>query len=277
MSFDSHCHLTSERFQDDRGDVLARARAAGVAGMVCIASTPEDAWDAVALADAEPDVWATAGVHPHEAGNVGEGWQETVASLLVHPRVVAVGECGLDYHYDYGPRAAQLQVLAAQVTLARRFDLPLVIHSRSADEDMIRILEDLPDGVRGVLHCFTGGDELLEAGLERDWYVSFSGIATFRTFEAQAQVCRVPEDRILVETDSPYLAPVPHRGKRNEPAFVVETTRRVAEIRGEDPEAFARRVVRNARAFYRLDRPRADGYTADAAGRPTDSVPEEEL
>jgi len=245
--------------------------------MVCIASTPDDAWEAVALAEAESDVWATAGVHPHEAGNAPDGWQETVASLLVHPRVVAVGECGLDYHYDYGPRGAQLRVLSAQVTLAQRFDLPLVVHARSADEDMIRILEDLPDGVRGVLHCFTGGDELLEAGIERGWYVSFSGIAPFRKFEIEEHVRRVPADRILVETDSPYLAPVPHRGKRNEPSFVVETTRRLAQIRGEDPGAFAEQVTRNARAFYRLDRPRTDGYAADSAGTPTDSVPGEEL
>jgi TatD DNase family protein len=252
MSFDSHCHLTADVFREDREDVLARAREAGVTGMVCIASTPADAGAALELAQSNPDVWATAGVHPHEAGQVAPGWEEEVERLLVHPRVVAVGECGLDFHYDFGPREAQFRVLETQVEMAGRHDLPLVIHSRSADEDMVAVLRSLPAGVRGVLHCFTAGDALLEAGLDAGWYVSFSGITTFRRFDGHDQVRRVPEDRILVETDSPYLAPVPFRGKRNEPAHVLHTTRRVAEIRGVDPESFARTVSRNARAFYRL-------------------------
>jgi TatD DNase family protein len=253
MSFDSHCHLTAAVFREDRDAVLARARQAGVAGMVCIASTPADAEEALELARAHPDVWATAGVHPHEAGQVEPGWEGEVERLLTHPRVVAVGECGLDFHYDFGPREAQFRVLDTQVEMAARHDLPLVIHSRSADPEMIAVLRSLPAGVRGVLHCFTGGDALLEAGLEADWYVSFSGITTFKRFDGADQIRRVPEDRILVETDAPYLAPVPFRGKRNEPAHVVHTTRRVAEIRGVDPEDFARTVAGNARTFYRLE------------------------
>lgn len=263
MSFDSHCHLTADAFDPDREEVLARAREAGVAGMVCIASTPEDARGALKLAEANADVWCTAGLHPHEAANASEGWVARVRELLAHPRVVAVGECGLDFHYDFAPRDAQFRVLEAQVELAAVSGLPLVIHARTADREMIDVLRDLPAGVRGVLHCFTGSDELLDAGLEADWFVSFSGIATFPRFDAQDQVRRVPEDRILAETDAPYLTPVPYRGKRNEPARVILTTRRLAEIRGADPREFAGTVEANARAFYRLP---------DRSGSPADGV-----
>lgn len=252
MTFDSHCHLTAEAFDADRDAVLERARTAGVVGMVSIASTPRDTDGAVGIARSHADVWATAGVHPHESGAVEAGWEEAVARRLADPRVVAVGECGLEFHYDVAPRARQLEVLAVQVELARVHDLPLVVHSRDADEDMIGVLRELPPGVRGVLHCFTGGDGLLEAALAADWYVSFSGITTFKRFDGAERVRRVPAERILVETDSPYLAPVPYRGKRNEPAHVVHTTAVVAAMRGEPVEAFGERVVRNARAFYRL-------------------------
>lgn len=252
MSFDSHCHLTADAFQEDREEVIRRARSAGVDGMVCIASTPGDARAALELAETHPDIWCTAGLHPHEAGDAPDGWAEQVRELLPDPRVVAVGECGLDFHYDFAPREAQLRVLERQVELAAVFDLPLVIHSRSADAEMAAVLRSLRDDVRGVLHCFTGSDDLLAAGLDAGWYVSFSGIVTFNRFDASEQVRAVPEDRILVETDAPYLAPVPHRGKRNEPAYVNLTARRVAAIRGDDPEAFARRTVENARTFYRL-------------------------
>ncbi len=252
MTFDSHCHLTAEAFDADREEVLDRARTAGVTGMVCVASTPEDADSARALAGRHPDIWATAGVHPHESGAVTGDWVAAVADRLEDPRVVAVGECGLEFHYDVAPRTVQLKVLEAQIELARIHDLPLIIHSRDADADMIPVLRGLPGGVRGVLHCFTGGDALLDAALEADWYVSFSGIATFKRFDGGDRVRRVPGDRILVETDSPYLAPVPYRGKRNEPAHVIHTTRVVAELRGEEPDAFGARMVRNARTFYRL-------------------------
>ncbi|UCC25715.1 MAG: TatD family hydrolase [Gemmatimonadales bacterium] len=253
MSFDSHCHITSDAFDEDRQEVLRRAWSAGVQGVVAISSTPDDARNALRLAEADPRVWCTAGLHPHEAGEARKGWDLEVGELLTHPRVVAVGECGLDFHYDFAPRASQVEVLERQVALAERYDLPLVIHSRSADSEMCSVLRGLPPGIRGVLHCFTGGDELLDAGLEAGWYVSFSGIVTFSRFDGMDQVRRVPEERILVETDAPYLAPVPHRGHRNEPAFVTLTSRRVAEIRGEDPGEFSRRVTENARAFYGLE------------------------
>lgn len=250
--FDSHCHLTADAFDPDRGLVLDRAWEAGLEGLVSIASTPEDAGRALALAQAHDGVWCTAGLHPHEAVRAGEGWVDEVAALLSRPEVVAVGECGLEFHYDVGPRERQLEVLGAQIELAEAHDLPLVVHSRDADEDMIRVLEGLPPGVRGVLHCFTGGDGLLDAGLAADWYVSFSGIATFKRFSAQEQVRRIPGDRILVETDSPYLAPTPFRGKRNEPGHVPLVARALAAMRGESEGDFAARVTRNARAFYRL-------------------------
>lgn len=252
MSFDSHCHLTDDAFQEDREEVMARARAAGVEGMVCIASTPADARAALALAEANPDVWCTAGLHPHEAGAAAEGWVDQLRSLLDHPSVVAVGECGLDFHYDFAPRDAQFHVLQAQAALARETGLPLVIHSRNADEEMTAFLRDLPAGVRGVLHCFTGGEELLTAGLDAGWFVSFSGIVTFNKFEGAGAVRRVPADRLLVETDSPYLSPVPERGRRNEPSHLIHTCRRVAEIRGDRLETLAEITRHNAQQFYQL-------------------------
>jgi TatD DNase family protein len=250
--FDSHCHLTADAFDPDRDAVLARAREAGIEGVVCIASTPGDARAALALARSHDWLRATAGLHPHEASQAPEGWLEELDALLSEPEVVAVGECGLEFHYDVGPRKRQLEVLEAQIGLAEAHGLPLVVHSRDADDEMVGVLKTLPAGVRGVLHCFTGGDALLEAGLAADWYVSFSGIATFKRFTGQDQVRRVPGDRILVETDAPYLAPVPFRGKRNEPAHVVHTARALAAMRGEEEEDFAARVTRNAREFYRL-------------------------
>ena len=250
--FDSHCHLTADPFAEDLGPVLERARIAGLDGLVCIASNPEDAREALAVARDHDGVWCTAGLHPHEAADARDGWLEDLAALLAEPEVVAVGECGLEFHYDVGPKDRQLEVLHHQIRLAESTDLPLVVHSRDADEEMIRLFEGLPEGVRGVLHCFTGGTALLEAALEADWFVSFSGIVTFKRFAGQELVRRVPDDRILVETDAPYLAPVPFRGKRNEPAHVVHTARAVAAMRGEDEGRFAERVTRNARAFYRL-------------------------
>ena len=220
--------------------------------MVSIASHPADAREALVLARRTPGVWCTAGLHPHEAATARPGWVEEVASLLAEPEVVAVGECGLEFHYDVGPRERQIEVFLAQIRLADATGLPLVVHSRDADEDMTAFLRDLPPGVRGVLHCFTGGDELLDAGLDAGWYVSFSGIVTFKRFDGHERVRRVPDDRILVETDSPYLAPVPFRGKRNEPAHVIHTARAVAAMRGEDEAEFFERVTRNARAFYGL-------------------------
>jgi TatD DNase family protein len=233
--------------------VLERARAAGVGGLVTIASDPADAEAGQRLAESHGDVWCTAGVHPHEASRGGSDALERVRDLLEHERAMAVGECGLDFHYDNAPRAVQIRVFEAQVELAAATGLPLVVHSREADEDTAAVLRSLPAGVRGVLHCFTGGDGLLETALAAGWCVSFSGIVTFKRFDAGERVRSVPDDRLLVETDAPYLAPVPHRGRRNEPAHVVATVEAVAGLRGRSPDEIARLTTTNARRFYGLD------------------------
>ena len=252
MLFDSHCHLTADAFDDDRTEVLERAREAGVRRLVTIASDASDARRAIALAEAEDGVWATAGVHPHEAERATPDELRRVRALLDHPRVVAVGECGLDFHYDTAPRETQLRAFRHQVEMAAETGLPLVVHCRDADDAMCAELDGGAGEVTGVLHCFTGGDALLDRALEAGWYVSFSGIVTFRRFDAQARVRRVPADRLLIETDAPYLAPVPRRGKRNEPAFVAHTAAVVAEVRGETIESLAGSTAANAARFYGL-------------------------
>jgi TatD DNase family protein len=252
--FDSHCHLTDERFADDRAAVLARARAAGVLGCVTVASDPDDADRARALARESAAgpvrVWATAGIHPHAAAAATPDALARVESLGAAPEVVAVGETGLDYHYLRAPRDAQRASFAAHLEIAERAGKPVVVHTRSCDGDAVEFLRGPGRRVRGVLHAFTGGDELLRAALDAGWYVSFAGIVTFRNFAGAAQVRAVPDDRLLVETDSPYLAPVPHRGRRNEPAYVRAVLETVAAIRGADPAALAERTCANALAFY---------------------------
>ena len=251
--FDSHCHLTDGRFRDDREAVLTRARDAGVTEMVTVGTVPEDGRAARALAAEVDGLWCTAGIHPHEADRFGPGTMEALGAVLDAPEAVAVGETGLDYHYDNAPREAQRASFRAHLEEAERRSMPAVIHSRDADADTAEVVEAFGGRVTGVLHCFTGGDGLLDTALAAGWYVSFSGIVTFGSFDAPGRVRRVPADRLMVETDSPYLAPVPERGGRNEPAFVAHTCRRVAEIRGEDPAETARRTRANARRFYGLD------------------------
>lgn len=250
--FDSHLHLTDERLRADVPAVLARARAAGVEGMVTVGTSPEDARAARELARGHDDVWFTAGLHPHEADGFGSGLTAELEPLLATPEAVAVGETGLDYHYDNAPRRRQRASFEAHLELAASLELPVVVHSREADADTARLIAGAAPGVRGVLHCFTGGRELLEAALERDWYVSFSGIVTFGSWDGEELVRRVPGDRLLLETDSPYLAPVPERGRRNEPAFVAHTCRAVARMRDEEPDDTAASTLANARAFYGL-------------------------
>lgn len=253
MLFDSHCHLTAEAFDPDRDAVLDRAASAGVDRLVTIASAPDDSREGVELARRRSGVWTTAGFHPHEASTARGRWWEEVRELLDLDEVVAVGECGLDFHYEHAPRDVQRDVFLRHVELADEAGLPLVIHSRSADEDMTAILRDVPSGVRGVLHCFTGGDALLDAALEKGFHVSFTGIVSFRRFGAAHQVRRVPEARLMVETDAPYLAPVPYRGQRNEPARVVEVARAVAGHRERTFEEVARSSTANALTFYGLE------------------------
>ena len=243
--FDNHCHLG-----DDADQVVARARDGGVAGMVTVGCDLVDSRAAVATASRHDDVWATAGVHPHEASGGVDG----LVDLLAHPEVVAVGEAGLDFHYDHSPRGAQRDAFAAQIGLANAHDLPLVIHTREAWDETFAILDAEGVPARTVFHCFTGGPDEAAEGLARGALLSFSGIVTFRTAEdLRAAAATCPLDRAMVETDSPYLAPVPHRGRPNEPAHVALVGAAVAEAMGRPVDEVAAATTANARAFYGLD------------------------
>jgi TatD DNase family protein len=251
--FDSHCHLTDGRFDEDRAAVLDAALEAGVTRMVTIASDLEDARAALELAEGHPGLWSTAGVHPHSVSEAADADLEGVRELAAtHPEVVAIGETGLDFFYDHSPRRLQRRWFEAHLEIAADLDLPIVIHTREAEDDTIAVLRNAPESVRKVLHCFTGSLKLLEVGLEEGCYVSFAGIITFSKFDGQAAVRAVPGGRLLAETDAPYLAPVPRRGKRNEPAFVTHVVAALADIRGETVAEVAEATEENAERFYAL-------------------------
>jgi TatD DNase family protein len=258
MLIDSHAHLDGPDFDADRADVLARARAAGVAAMVCVGSGADlaTAERAVALAEREPDIWATVGIHPHDVARMEPGWWEAIEALARRPRVVGVGETGLDYYYDHSPRDLQREAFTRFVAMARRVGKPIVCHIRDAHEESRAVLRDSGAAeVGGVIHCFTGTPEDAAAYVAMGFHVSFSGIVTFRGKSAdpiRAAVKQVPLDRILVETDCPFLAPMPMRGKRNEPAYVVHTAAVVAEQAGVSPDQLAEASTRNARALFAL-------------------------
>ncbi len=252
MLVDSHCHLDFPDFQSRLPDVLAAASTAGVGRMVTISTHVARAETYRALAEAHESVFCTVGTHPHNAGLEPDVPAERLIELSHHPRCIAIGEAGLDYHYDKSPRDVQQRVFRAHIEAAREARLPLVIHARNADEDMIRILsEEMRRGrFDAVLHCFSSGEKLARIGVELGLYVSFSGILTFRNSEEIRQIAAtVPRDRLLVETDSPYLAPVPHRGKTNEPAFVAHTAHALADVIGVTDETIAELTTAN---FYRL-------------------------
>jgi len=249
---DSHCHLNYEGLVERQAEVLDNARQAGVAGFLNI-STRQREWDEiVALATQEPDVWASIGVHPHEADAHPDLGAGALVKAADHPRVIAIGECGLDYHYDKSDRAAQRERFQAHIDAARQTGLPLVIHTREAEADTAEILsEAVREGsVTGVLHCFTGSAELARKGLDLGFYVSLSGIVTFKNAADLQNIAKwLPAEQMLVETDSPFLAPVPHRGQKCEPAFVADTARFVADLRGEEPEVLAEATTAN---FFKL-------------------------
>ena len=240
MLVDSHCHLDFPDFADELDAVVDRARAAGVRRMVTI-STRVRRFDQVrAVAERYDEVFCSVGTHPHNADEEMDVTTEDLVALAAHPKVVAIGEAGLDYHYDHADRANQAIGLRRHIAAARITGLPLVIHARSADDDMIAILRDETDkgAFPAILHCFSSGRALAEAGVALGLYVSFSGILTFKnSAELRAIAADIPEDRLLVETDAPYLAPVPHRGRRNEPAYVAETAKVLASVRGVDEKA----------------------------------------
>ncbi len=253
MLIDSHCHLDFEALSADRDGVMARAMAAGVTGIVTI-STWVDKFDTyAAIADAHDNVWCTVGTHPHNADQELHIQTDDLVRLSTHPKCVGIGEAGLDYFYDNAPREAQATGLRRHIAAARITGLPLVIHSRSADNDMAAILED--EAGQGafpfLLHCFTAGADLARRALDLGGYISFSGIITFKNAEEIRDVARfVPANRYLVETDAPYLAPIPHRGESNEPAFVRHTAQKVAEVRGMTLDTVAAETTANfARLF----------------------------
>ena len=254
---DSHCHLDSEQFNDDREAVIERALAAGVETMVAIGSGdgPPDLEVGVRLADRYPFIYATIGVHPHDAAKADAETYPRLAELAWHPKVVAIGEIGLDYHYDHSPRDLQRRAFASQLALAAELARPVVVHTRDAEEDTAAMVAEAgAAGVRGVLHCYTGSHRLAEAAISAGWHVSFSGIATFKKWDDDALIRLVPDDRLLVESDSPYLAPVPNRGKRNEPAWVSFTVARVAAARGVDATALGALTAENAVRFFDLSK-----------------------
>ncbi|HEY6344128.1 MAG TPA: TatD family hydrolase [Bryobacteraceae bacterium] len=250
MLVDSHCHLDSEQFDSDREAAIERALAAGVERMVAIGTGegPPDLEAGIRLADRHPPFYATVGVHPHHASKAGAETYKRLGDLLHHPRVIALGEIGLDYHYDFSPRETQRAVFAEQMRIAGEARKPIMIHTREAWEDTLALVERhwAPLGLPAVMHCFSGGSREAEQCVALGCYLSFGGILTFPKAADLREAARLaPADRILVETDAPYLAPVPHRGKRNEPAFVVETARKLAEVRGENPERIAEITIRN--------------------------------
>ena len=248
---DSHCHVPYRegRFSVDEA-VLDDARAAGVGGFVTVGTDRDQSLAAIDAASRHADVWATVGLHPHDAKNGAA----TVADLLERPRVVAVGECGLDYHYDHSPRHVQRAAFAEQVGWALELDLALVIHTRSAWDDTFAVLAEVGVPERTVFHCFTGGPDEARRALDAGGHLSFSGIATFPGApEVRAAAALCPADRLLVETDAPYLAPVPHRGKPNTPAWVPVVGAAIAGARGEPVERVEQVTAANARRLFRLD------------------------
>jgi TatD DNase family protein len=252
MLIDSHCHLDFPDFSGELDAVVGRARAAGVGRMVTISTRIKRHGDLIAIAERFDDVFCSIGTHPHNAHEELDIALDEIMRTAGHPKVVAIGEAGLDYHYEYSPRDAQERGFRNHVAAARATGLPLVIHSRDADDDMARILEEeMGKGTfKAVLHCFTGGRALAERAIALGLSISFTGIVTFKkSDELRAIAGALPSDRILVETDAPYLAPGRHRGKRNEPAFVTETAKVLAETRGVSTDELARQTTDN---FFRL-------------------------
>ena len=249
---DSHCHLNYEGLVERQDEILENARERGVRGFLNISTRQREWADIVSVAEREPDVWASVGVHPHEADAHPDLGAAALVEAAQHPRVIAIGECGLDFYYDKSDRAAQRERFQAHIDAARETGLPLVVHTREAEADTAEILSVAAKegGVTGVLHCFTGSAELARKGLDLGFYVSLSGIVTFKNAQDLQETAKwLPADQMLVETDSPFLAPVPHRGQKCEPAFVADTAAFVAGLRGETPEQLAETTTTN---FFRL-------------------------
>ena len=258
MLIDTHTHLDDTRYQDDRDTTILRAHAAGVDACITIGCDLVTSRSAVALADSHPTIYASIGVHPHEVKHISDGWYDEFRRLAKHTKVVAYGEIGLDYHYNHSAPKEQRERFREQIQLAHELRLPVIIHTREAQEDTIAILkEERAQDIGGVFHCFSGDAWLAKHALELGFYVSFSGILTFQNATTLREIAKtVPLDRLLIETDCPYLTPVPHRGKRNEPAFVALVAQQLALLRTEEPqmsvETIGELTASNARRLFRI-------------------------
>jgi TatD DNase family protein len=258
MLIDTHTHLDDARYNDDRESVIARAREAGVEAFVTIGCDLATSRAAVALAEQYPFVYASIGVHPHEVKHVQDDWYDEFRRLAKHQKVVAYGEIGLDYHYNHSSPKEQRDRFREQIELARELKFPVIIHTREAQEDTITILrEEKASEVGGVFHCFSGDARLAKDALDLGFYLSFSGILTFRNAAMLRDIAKtVPLDRLLIETDCPYLTPVPHRGKRNEPAYVAHVAAQLATLRADkpatSPDTIALATTRNAKCLFKI-------------------------
>lgn len=253
MLADSHCHLNYKGLQEQQQEVLERARARGVTAMLNIA-TRESEWDAVlATAEREPDVWATVGIHPHEADEHPHIDTAKLVERARHPRIVGIGESGLDYHYDHSDRDRQRASFRAHIAAARQARVPIIVHTRDAEDDTAAIMrEEMEQGAyTGVIHCFTASDAFADKALDLGLFISISGIVTFRNAtDLQATAARLPRERLLIETDAPFLAPVPHRGRTGEPGFVADTAAFLAKLRGEDLDDLQRYTAENFHTLF---------------------------
>ena len=252
MFVDSHCHLNYAGLVEEQEAVLERARGAGVSAMLNISTRSSEWDDVIGLAEREADVWASVGIHPHEADAHPDVQTATLVERAAHPRVVGIGESGLDFSYDHSDRDRQRASFRAHIAAARETGLPIIVHTRDAEDDTAEILADEMGKGRftGVIHCFTASAEFGRKALDLGLYISISGIVTFKNArDLQETAARLPLDRLLIETDAPFLAPVPHRGKTGEPAFVADTCRFLAQLRGEDPEELAEATRQN---FHKL-------------------------
>ena len=256
MLIDSHAHIQGKEYAGEAAAVIERARAAGVEKIIVVggAGDMSSNGEAVALAHSFENIYATVGMHPHDAKDVGKDELQTLKDLTLHSKVIAVGETGLDYYYNHSPREVQRRVFAQFIHMARETELPIVVHERDAASEGAALLRGEGGGkLRGVIHCFTGNYEAARAYLDLGFYISFTGIITFKNAEALRDVARrVPLERILVETDSPYLTPVPHRGQRNEPAYVRLVAETVANVKGVTLEEVARVTTDNTRRLFRI-------------------------
>jgi TatD DNase family protein len=255
---DSHCHLDNADFNNDRDAVIERALEAGVEHMMAIGTGdgPPDLEAALRLAEKYPAFYATVGIHPHDAAKATPGDFQRFSELLAHRKVLAVGEIGLDYHYDFSPREVQKSAFIEQMGIAASAKKPIVIHTREAWEDTLALIERhwTPHAIGGIMHCFSGGPEEAHRAIDLGFYLSFGGIVTFpKALAVQEAAKSTPRDRILIETDAPYLAPVPKRGKRNEPALMVHTARKLAELRGESYEELCNTTTENFRRLLLLN------------------------